>query len=1100
MPGRTIYLSENPNDFVWTIPKGMGRTFEDLIQKYLKKYVATRDGCVKVIRTRASGDAGRDFEVHFSGEVEIFGIPVSSRSENSVGVAFIECKSTEHEKLSDEFIVDASQHCHSEACLYILVTNAVLTPYSQYRAQLEWERRNITFCVVDRRRLIEQLYTANLVDEAERLGISLPDPSKLPHYDRKNLIVSCQTEQKILMGKHLAHLYLSMANHGSESILSEISIATDVRWSAENTRHERVITPGHVETISLTVDRQEFNRPADLDLTLCVNGRSQRLAVSCPNYNVIFEPPFIGSTHRRVAQEVRVCAESSVGLSLISIHGEAGVGKTRTIKEALAPLVDGQFESFTYHFSSQQELPLFEDFFNTFGFRGNRHSVSDSSSRLTNVIESAAKADMPILIHFEDLHHADDSIIKLFKQIVLEPPNCTAPLIIIVTGRDDHTFPNEEYYSFLQLVSDQTIKNVYSYKILPLTDEDAKTLIRSVVLNIPEVGVDRVYTLGQNNPFIIIEILQYLLDTRLAQLLSRRTIGILNPEVFAGKQGLPETVEEIYDRRLASLENSPHGQLAFEFLIVASFFGFIVGPEIREAFFDEEGIEDACWTLLCERRFIYENPLNRESTFAHENLLHHIRRVTRQSEKAKPSAAQILRRPKIAKRLNVIDLGEVYYMSQNYSKAFELFSEIWECIQKISNFSSEEIDKRYFRYLPPLFYTAKAVNKPKDDLAKIALAHSYMGVHNYPLMMAENACAISSGMLNEIYPIEGDGLRHKLAVYQLRAHALQNMGHTGQALKEMLEIEAILREDNLNWPEVEYDLYDRLQEYYRKSNHEKLVRFYGRQAKKSVERAKDEKLLASHQITQSLVCLFSGERDARRQAAEAYRLSKRLGIRRFIMYTRLTELIVETLYCHKNPIVLKAVRDEARSMLREAAIAGFSDSIMRLELLLGTLALNCSENLQERHSLSRLYIESGQANSIRFGNGLFDWAFDNLAAVIDLEDQIRSDEDVRRRFRSCLERLRKRGLNFLGTQSGIYPNSFAISNIVRFFGQFQESIGVELIQSAISTYDNRFLEEEYISLDLVKKAVKGQPIFWPQKSKFHMIRYPPNNGYFTPVF
>ena len=1098
MPGRTIHLTKNPNDFKWSIPIGKGRAFEDLIHKYLKRFVATRDGRIRVVRTRATGDSGRDFEVYFSGEVELFGLKINQPTNGAAAVVFVECKSTEHDRLDDAFIIDASQHQDFEACSYILVTNAVLTPYSQHRARLEWERRKSIFRLVDRRRLLDELSARQLGAEASALGLPLPAASTLPPIDRSRVVVSCQTEQRVLPERQVAHLYMAMSNYGSESVLSEIGVATDLRWSAGRDRHVRVIEPGIVETLELTADRQEFEGPSDLDLTLSVNGRSQRLTVTRPNYSLTFEPQFIGESHRRIAGDIRKHVESTTGFALFSIQGEAGVGKTRTVKEALAPLTDGQIECFTYHFSRHQTGPSFEDFYEAFGINGKQ---SSSPTRVSHIIEIAASVGVPVLINFEDLHHADESVIRSLKQLVLEPPACAASLVLIITGRDDHTFPNEEYYSFLQLVSDQHSETVHGYTIQPLTDQDAETLIRSVVVDMPDPGVRRVQALGQNNPFVIVEILQYLLDARLAQLLSHRTIGVLNPEVFAGRSGLPATVEELYDRRLASLKEAPHGKLAREFLIVASFFSFIIDDEIRRAFFDGEEAGDECWSLLCERRFVKEDgSAAREATFAHENLLHYMRRMVRRPENAEASASLILSRPGLAKRLDAFDLGEAFYLYQDFQKAFERFTEIWERIQATTNFSSEEIDKRYFSYLPALFRAAFAVGTPAEARAKVALAYSYMGVHNYPLVVAEDACAASGEMLKEIYPNDGDGLRPKLAVRQLRAHALQNMGRTGQALREMLEIEAAMSEGGRDWHELEYDLFDRLQEYYRKLNHVELAQFYGRRARNSAARVHDEKLIASHLITQSLVCLYSGKREAGKRAAEARRMSERVGIQRFIMYTRLTELVVETLYSHQNPEVLRGIRDEARAMLRDAAVTSFSDSIMRLELLLGTLALNCYEEPEERHAIARYYIECGQANSLRFGNGLFDWAFDNLAAVVDLQDVARSDEEVRRRFRSCLERLRRRGLTFLGAQSGIYPNSFAISNVVRFYGQFQDSVGVELMRSAFSAYDNSFLEDESASLELVRRAVHGHPIFWPQKSRFQMMRYPVHGGYFTPVF
>lgn len=1098
MLGKTVYLSDNPNDFVWSIPEGKDQAFEKLIHEYLKRWVATRDGRIKVLKTKTTRDAGRDFEICFSGEVEIFGSHFASQG--STGLIFVECKSTKKDRLDDEFIVDASQHRDAQALAYILVTNAVITPYCQQRAQTEWRRRNSIFCLVDRRRLADALYLKEMSGEARRLGLRLPPRSDLPQFDPERLVISCQSDLEISSGAQLARVFIVLNNYKSTEVFADLAVATDIRWSANAIAYERTIPEGQLEAIELTAERQEFEGPGDLDLTLIVNDRTQRLTVSRRNYTVVFEPAFVGADHRRIAHQVRVRAETGKGFSLISVQGEAGVGKSRTVQEALAPLRDGQMEIVSFNFQRHQQAPSFADFWTKFELPDLLSDINDPSLRLARLIQVAAESKVPIIILFEDLHHAEDAVIKTFKDLLLNPPKCIEPLVLIVTGRDDHTYPNQEYYSLLHLVADRDLPYARAYTIKPLKTEDAKQLIRSVVTNMPDPAVERVQLLGENNPFVITEVLQYLLDAGLAQLLSRRTVGVLKPEVFAGRNGLPHSVAHLYELRWNSLIQAHLGTLASEFLIVASFFGFEIATEIRQAFFDGNEAGDECWALLCQRRFVKEDTSRLQLTFAHENLLGQIREHARQPDNSKKSAALILDRPGLAKRLSLFDLGEVFFLHRDFGRAFECFSEIWERIQQITNFSSEEIQKTYFRYLPIVFRTARELKASPSALCKVALANGYMGVHNFPLMIGERACAASGTMLDELYPTSGKGVREKLAVRQLRAHALQNMGRLALSLREMLEIEATIRGKKERWPELEFDLYDRLQVYYRNVNHRELCQFYGRQAEGCLNVTKDEKLRASHLITQSVVALFHGEREARQAAAAAHEAAKDAGIRRFIMYTRLTQLIAESIYSSQNLQQLRSIFDEARLMLRTAALENFSDSIMRLDLLLGTLALMCCEDPKERLSLVRFYIESGQANSIRFGNGLFDWAFDNLAAVADLEDPNRSHDYIRARFRSCMERLRLRGLTFLGSQNGIFPNWFAISNAVRFFGQYQESLGIELIQSMITAYDNGFLADNNISLELVRRAVKGQPIFGPQKTKFEMIRYPRDGGYFVPLF
>jgi hypothetical protein len=1097
MAGRTIYLGDNPNDFHWPIPRGRGHQFEKLIERYLRLHVATRDGSISVYPTRAVGDQGRDFEIKFARTVSLFGFTIAAPPTATSGTVFVECKSTEHDTLDDEFLVDASQHKNEQAAAYVLVTNAVVTPYCQWRAQDQWSRRGAKFCLVDRRKLIDLIYRFKLTAEASRLGIPLPDPQQLPPFDAKALIVTCQTDHQTYATSQTLSVYIALANYGESSVLADLHLATDLLWALREGQYERYVMPGMIETFELVADRKELDGTAELGIQLAVNGRSARLSVARAKFELALEPKFVGESHDRIRLELSRKIQESAAFLMVSLAGDAGVGKTRTIAEALEPVRHGKYMPFKYEFT-RHGLPDLKAFEREIGDIPDDERHTDSL-RLTALLRLAAESGVPIILHFEDLHHAEEEIITIFKRIILDPPVCRAPLVVILAGRDDHTFPNEAYYSLLQLVRDESRAHVLSYTLEPLNDADARKLIKSVVLNMPEPGVDRIHALGQNNPFIIIEALQYLLDVRLAQLLSRRTIGILNPEVFAGRQGLPLSVEDLYDKRLASLREADQGELAANFLIVASFFGFVIEDDVRTSFFDGENGYKQAWELLRTRRFVFADADGHTATFAHENLLHYFRRWSRCADHAHFASSLLLDRPGLCKRLDTLDLGEVYFLHGEYSAALNCFDEPCKRVAKVTNFSSEEIPRRYFSYLPALFHAAKAQNKPVEVLAKITLAYGYMGVHNFPLVVAEEACAKALAMLGEIFPKEAEGRHEKLAVAQLRAHALQNMGHTSRALQAMLEIEAELH-DCEPWPDVAFDLHDRFSEYYRKMNHACLMDSYDRYAKRCVKATRDKKLRAAHLITHASARLFGGRTEAMKRARAAHKAAKNCKIERFITYTRLTELIVETIYSHQDASVLLEVAREARRMLRDAVFESFADSIMRLELLLGTISLYTESSSIEAYARARAYIESGQANSVRYGNGLFDWAFENLAAVIDIGDPTRSDGDVSERFTSCLERLRLRGLTFLGDSSGTYPNAFAVSNILRFLAGSSEKRAVEFLQGNFTAYDNRFVTDHRLARDMVSRAVKGQVIFWPQRPSVSMLRFPSGTGYFTPIF
>ena len=1097
MAGKTIHLGDNPNDFPWAIPQTeeSWNHFEHLIGRYLKLHVATRDGRVSIHQTRRSGDEGRDFEVEFTGTVELFGFTIAAATETSRAIVFVECKSTAREVLDDGFLSDAGQHKDGQAAAYVLVTNGVVTPYNQGRAQREWERRGARFCLVDRRKLIDVIYRYNLMAEAKRLGIPLPEQHLLPPYNPQALVVSCQTARRTVATAQTFSIYVSLANYGTSSVDADLHLATDVSWLLHESGFQCSLSPGMIETLELVADRQEFDGIAELGLQLTVNGRSSRLSVARAKFELALEPQFIGESHRRLELELRSEVKSASAFLVVSLHGDAGVGKTRTVAEALEPLLHGGYLMFIYPFT-RHGLPDLKDFEREFGpLAGKRRD----SARLEAMLKSAAESGVPIVLHFEDLHHAEEDVIAVFKRAILDPLACRAPLVLLLTGRDDHTFPNEAYYSLLQLVQDEGGEHLRSYRLAPLSDEDARTLIKSVVVDIPEPGVDRVHALGENNPFVIVEVLQYLLDARLARLLTRRTVGVLNPELFAARGGLPQSVEELYDLRLAALRDADDGELAGRFLVIASFFGFGIEDEMRTSFFDDEESAERSWLLLLTRRFVRQDADGCHATFAHENLLHHLRRWSRRTENAHFASSLLLDRPGLCKRLHLLDLGEAHFLHGDYARALECFEAPRRRIAEVTNLSSEEIQRSFYTYLPALFRSARALAMPVEFLAKVALTYGYMGVHNFPLVAAEAACELSLALLAEIYPGEEEGRHDQLAVKQLRAHALQNMGETGRALEAMLEIETTLR-DCEPWPDIAFDLNDRFAEYYRKMNHASLMDWYDRRAGRCVEATGDGKLRAAHLITHASARLFGGREEARGRAAAAHLEAIASGVKRFVTYTRLTELVVETIYSRQDSQVLRTVAAEAQRMLREAAFESYADSIMRLELLLGTISLYTASSPQEARSRARAHVESGQANSVRYGNGLFDWAFDNLAAVIDLEDPTREDKDVDRRFNSCLERLRRRGLAFLGAANGTYPNVFAVSNVIRWHGSRQESRGVKIVRGTLTAYDSRFTEDPARAQALVRRAVEGKVIFWPQKSPVSMLRYPSETGYFTPVF
>lgn len=1091
MVGRTTTFGQNLNNFTWQIPQSRALRFEKLVADAIRDRLSTLDGAVKVVQTGRSGDEGRDIEISFSEPISIGSRVFTPTS--APGLIYVECKATGAERLAEGFLADASQHETDALTAYVLATNATLTPYAHYRAEQQWARLNAGFVLMDRGRLSTWLFGGAAPSKIDA------DiwPKNAPIVEGGlGVCVELQHRRESLRGEHRVQSYMVVRNNDETSQRVALSTAADLSWDSD-IELEAILAPGEDRTFRFESRQKVYGLNADLGLTLTRDHRSVRLSLSSSQVDLVLEPPFMGALHCRCRDDIRDAVCEARGFKLISVEGEAGIGKTRTIEEALAPLEGGRAD--IIRLTCEPDTGVFDfspllDLLDT----GGAGASTREAAALTDPIEAIASIrshPLPLILVLEDLHHCSPEGIRAIKTLALEEPIVSQPVVVIVTGRNDHTFPNADYYAFLELIRLRT-DFVIPFQIAPLADIEARDLINAVAVDLPEAALSRVHNIGQSNPFVILEALQFLLDVGLARLLSRRTIGVTNPERFVGLEGLPTSVEDLYRRRLESLAETEYGQTATDLLCFLAFIGPTVDLEVLEEFFQGDDATPAL-SVLRRRRFLKFQPELGRVSFVHENLLHATRTWLRARVDAKAGAQRLLKR-QVVRRLNVFQRADLQVIAQRYGAAFKNYAPIWGRVQAVTNFSSEEIDRSYFAYLPSLFEAATQHGESKEELSCLAVTMGYMGVHNFPLVQGEKACARASRWLDQIYSASGSGRAHKMAVRQLHAHVLQNMGRTGEALKRMLELQSEIELIGSAAPTVEYDLYDRLQEHYRRANHAKLMNNYGALAARAVQLADDERLMSAHLITQSLAKMYRGQIGAANAAARALASAKNVGVRRFVVFNLLTELVVRALYANGNVETLSGVYCEARDLLRLAAMESFSDSIIRLELLLATLSLHVHDEPSEGRRMALGYIRAAREAAVRFGIGLYDWAIENLSAVILLEVEESTDEEIRRKFGACLERLSRRGLLFIGSIDGTFPNVHAISNIIRFHATYSEKDAVRMISSRVSAYESIGGSDDSDALNLVIDALAGKAVFWPPR-RLKILRYPINNGYFTPL-
>lgn len=1092
MFGRTTTLGDDPNDFEWSVPASDAARFESLIFRAVHERLATRDASVQVAPTARSGDEGRDIEISFRVPVRIGPRVFSPPQDREVARIFIECKATKHPRVDDSFLVDATQHEHGQLSAYVLATNGSLSPYSHFRAEREWRSLGAEFILMDRRRLFDWLFTSSRFSVATRELL----PSEPPQAKPSDLVVQVQTRHERLRGEHRVQTYAVVRNNSDIPQHVVLASASDLSWDSDIDL-EAILGPGEDRTYRFASRQRLHGLSSDLRLSVTREGRSHRLDVAGPRHDLVLEAPFYGEAHHAVRDKLRESVESARGLRIISIEGEAGVGKSRCIDEALTPLEGSLAMTVRLHCapsSGDIDLSPLLDLLDEIAPGRSQEPISTPS--LFDAVERASSCPVPLVIVCEDLHHLSEEGVRALKKLVLDPPRVPEAIVLVVTGRNDHTFPNPDYYAFLELVRMQS-EVVDRIRLSPLNGLEARNLIRAVAADLPEIAVAHVQEVGQNNPFIILELLQYLLDVGLASLLSRQAIGVADPERFVGIDGLPASVEMLYQMRLEALAGADGGTLASDLLCFAALCGPRVRSDVVDRFLDGEDSQ-AVLSLLVVRRFLTPHPENGEIEFTHENLFHAAKAWVTGRGDAKAGATRILGLA-ASEYLPAFDRATLHHCAGSEDAAFSDLKPIWTRVQAVTNFSSEEIDRAYFRHLPTLFAVSRARNEPPEALGRLAVTSGYMGVHNFPLFQGEQACHQAIRWLEDVYPEAPDGREWKLALAQLRAHALQNMGRSSESLRIMLELQSEISLGGGAPAPVRYDLFDRLQEHYRRVNHAKLMIDYGRLAAQAVVESEDEKLMSSHLITQSLTQLYRGRKAALAAATKARQSAARVGIRRFEVFNASTALIARTLYADGRMDELRDVFDEARALLRTAATESFSDSIVRLELLLGTVALQVYDDHAEGRRRAREFVQAGREAAVRFGIGLYDWALENLWAVSLIEEVSEDDESIFRSFSASLDRLRRRGLLFVGASDGTFPNVHAISNIVRHRALFSEREASRLLHTQVSAYDGFRGGDGQRVLSMVLDAASGNAIFWPERG-LKMLRYPRESGYFTPLF
>lgn len=88
------------------------------------------------------------------------------------------------------------------------------------------------------------------------------------------------------------------------------------------------------------------------------------------------------------------------------------------------------------------------------------------------------------------------------------------------------------------------------------SDDDTKKFIRLIIERIPDIALDRIWRMSNNNPLFIIHFIEYLLELNLVELYNRSSVGVVNVSTFNSHLYIPDRVEGIYKKRIEYLKGT----------------------------------------------------------------------------------------------------------------------------------------------------------------------------------------------------------------------------------------------------------------------------------------------------------------------------------------------------------------------------------------------------------------------------------------------------------------------------------------------------------------------------------------------------------------
>lgn len=1043
--------------FEWHLDDSLGNTFEREIFQIINQQLAGEfDKGLRISQTPIGPDGGKDIIISTPIPITIFNQKFSLKNKREIKI-YIECKSSNHKRIDFTKVAGSAIRVKDNNIdYYMLVSNSSFSPQTLFLLKSEFETAGIDFIIVDQYLLLKILDSEN---------INLKNDPLQKNFE---LYYEYQVSSTRVESKNAYEIFFAYRNLTNEEQLITQKLLTDNNWSTDETERKFLIAADG-SYINKFLMVRDFADGID-DLIFSVENNSvceKQIKIEGAGVRPIFEPPFFGSNHKKCESFFIDRFKHTTKFDLCCIWGEAGIGKTRVFNEIYKKLNGQNLDFFSVAIRNNNKfLTDIEKFLKTKNYLNNNNKYKT----LKDMLLASKNKYMRAIILLDDCHNISDNTLVDLKLLLGKD----IPITIVLCGRTDYSVGTSNYYNFVHYTESQ--KEISSWKLTHFSDDDTKNFIRLIIKHIPNVVLDKIWQVSNNNPLFIIHFIEYLLELNLVEIYNRSSVGIINTNTFNSHLYIPNKVEEIYKKRIEYLlKTEPDSEDLLKYLYILSILQDRQSKEMALKCIPENRLN-----FLITRRFLdYSN--DGEIIFSHESFALFIHHNLENSKKLKKNFAnEIFTKYKfILKYISTPDKGVLACWAGKKQEAKEYFKDIIKNIEKTTNQSSFNVDSNTNKYLIYLMNLYANNKNSKEFLVKIIKTKIYTSIHHFSPVIAIKDCDEVIKFVSKNSMLKNDKCLYN-SIVQQKAHAMIIAGYLSDAelLMQSILSDWILDKKSL-YEETLFDLLDRFCGIYVDSNCKDLAINFNEMSKK-LKIAIDNRLLAIVYLNTAKIHFLTDYDEAEKNLLTVQQLLKNGESKRILCSSKISYLMINLL--HNKRKDYSNMIDESYDILKEASNENYAHSIARIYLILAVLYL-LSEKSNKNFEQTKEYISKGIDYSIKLGFQREVWEFYNLLGIVQIRQGVDSEE-IRKTFSTAIKLLERHDYLNLGMRDLCCDNILVISNIGFFYQSKKTEKEFYENMSKVSFWGdskyhtikgnsipNEFLKKEYV------KASKKQLLF-----------------------